>query len=76
MAEKTDREIIKETARIAEKLEKFTEHLFSWILGMISFLCVFEVAPLLLGDVVYPEYDSAFRLIILLIWTAWMAINS
>ena len=70
MAEKTDREIIEETARIAKRLERFAKHLFMWIFGMVFLLSAFEVGPLLLGDVAYPEYDSAIRFILLLIWTA------
>ena len=71
MAEKTDREIIEETARIARKLATRVKFLFAWILGMVFLLFAFEMRPLLLGEnVAYPEYDSAIRLMLLLMWTA------
>ena len=70
MAEKTDRELIEEVARIARILEEFAKRLFAWILGMIFLLLMFEMIPLLLGDVTYHlEYDNAIRLILLLVWT-------
>ena len=69
MAEKTDLEIIEETAGIAKRLERFAKHLSVWIFGMVFLLSTFEIASLLFGDVAYPKYDSAIRSMLLLIWT-------
>ena len=68
MAEKTDREIIKETARIAKRLEKFAKRWFEWTLGTVVLLSCFEILSLF-RNTENVGYDNTARFIMLLEWT-------